>query len=120
MDAEDGELLSTISAMNRSRCDKWHADGEPWSGADWGNALAGEVGELCNVIKKVRRWETGASRAYNTPNMLTLNQMLAEEIADVFLYLDLVAYHFGLDLYPVIRRKFNDVSEIQGFPERLG
>lgn len=34
---------------------------ENWTLADWSNAVAGEVGEACNVVKKLRRaLSTGA------------------------------------------------------------
>jgi len=112
--------LGEISAMNRVRCNRWHSGGEEWSAADWSNALAGETGELCNVIKKIRRHETHTVQYYNTPPVENLIEDLKDEIADVFLYLDLVAYHFGLDLEQCIIPKFNAVSEAQGFPERLG
>lgn len=109
-----------ISRTNRERCKRWHADGEPWTAADWSNALAGEVGELCNFIKKVRRHETGlGEESYNTPDLATLKEAIRDEIADVFLYLDLVAAHFRLNLYECIAPKFNRVSEAQDFPERL-
>jgi NTP pyrophosphatase (non-canonical NTP hydrolase) len=45
--------------------------------------------------------------------------MLADELADVFLYLDLLASKCGIDLPAAIVRKFNVVSERQDFPERL-
>lgn len=45
--------------------------------------------------------------------------MLGEELADVFLYLDLLAGYYGVDLPAAIVKKFNKVSEKQGFPERL-
>ena len=117
--------LEAISKVNRARAERWHAGGEPWTASDWSNALAGETGELCNVVKKVRRHEThvdrlSTGRAYNTPDLDTLLASVREEIADVFLYLDLVAHHFGLSLEECIFPKFNRVSEIQGFPERLG
>lgn len=112
--------LNGVSRVNRERCDRWHGpQTEPWTAADWSNALAGEVGELCNVIKKVRRHESGASTGYNTPDMDALQDMIRDEIADVFLYLDLVAYYFGMSLPECIVPKFNRVSEAQGFPERL-
>lgn len=88
--------------------------------SDWSNALAGETGELCNVIKKIRRLQTGASTQYNTPPIDELIQKLKDEIADVFLYLDLVAYYFDLELEECIFPKFNRVSIAQNFPERLG
>lgn len=117
--------LPDISKINRSRCERWYAGGEGWTAADWSNALAGEVGELCNKVKKVRRHETHVDRiatgqSYNTPPMEELLASIKDEIADVFLYLDLVANHFDLELEDCIFPKFNAVSEIQGFPERLG
>jgi NTP pyrophosphatase (non-canonical NTP hydrolase) len=45
--------------------------------------------------------------------------MLADELADVFLYLDLLAWHYGIDLPRSIVSKFNRVSAAQGFPEEL-
>jgi len=114
------QTLSAISATNRDRCVRWHGAGMPWTASDWSNALAGETGELCNIVKKIRRIETGVLHSYNTPDMVTLIDKLKDEVADVFLYLDLVAYHFGLDLESCIIRKFNMVSEAQNFPERLG
>lgn len=112
--------LRDVSKVNRQRCDRWHSGSEPWSSSDWTNALAGEVGELCNVVKKIRCHESGAGTGYNTPDMTTLLASVKDEIADVYLYLDLVAYHFGLALKECIVPKFDRVSEAQGFPERLG
>src|SRR4051812_18722306 len=117
--------LEEIRIQNRARAARWHADGEPWTASDWSNALAGEVGELCNFVKKVRRHETkvdrveGGSGSYNTPSMEELLPRIAAECADVLLYLDLVADHFGIDLEESTRVKFNAVSKAQGFPERL-
>ena len=54
-----GLTLATFSAVNRKRSAHWHADGEPWSGADWSNAMCGEAVEAANVVKKLRRHETG-------------------------------------------------------------
>jgi NTP pyrophosphatase (non-canonical NTP hydrolase) len=117
--------LGDISKINRARCERWHSGGGEWVASDWGNALAGETGELCNVIKKVRRHETHVDRiatgqSYNTPPIEELRTKIRDEIADVFLYLDLVANHFDLSLEECIFPKFNQVSKIQGFPERLG
>jgi NTP pyrophosphatase (non-canonical NTP hydrolase) len=114
--------LSEISKINRARCERWHAGGEEWTAADWGVALGGEAGELLNVIKKVRRHETGVVNdlTYNTPPLPEVLAAVKDEIADVFLYLDLVANHFDLELEECIFPKFNRVSKAQGFPERLG
>lgn len=62
---EDGGSVTfaIIAAANRARRARWHAHGgEKWSGADWGNAMGGEAGEAQNVIKKLRRLETGVEQ----------------------------------------------------------
>lgn len=140
--------LNEISKINRARAERWHAGGGEWFASDWSNALGGEAGELQeaviditamrlalllgartgaleNTVKKVRRHETHVDRiatgqSYNTPALEELRQRVKDEIADVFLYLDLLAGHFDLELEDCIFPKFNAVSEIQGFPERLG
>lgn len=117
---EDMDLtLREIAAVNRARCQRWHdAETERWTGADWSNALCGEVGEAANVVKKLRRHETGTSGP-DDPDEETLRIRLGHELADVLLYLDLLADYYGVDLPSVVAEKFNLVSERQGFPERL-
>ena len=53
------------------------------------------------------------------PPVIELRIALAEELADIYLYLDLLATKAGIDLPTMIRAKFNEVSERQDFPERL-
>lgn len=111
-----------VHDVNGERCARWHpgypGGDETWSGADWANALTGEVGEACNVIKKLRRIDIGQPGVMDPPEA-ELRSMLADELADVFLYLDLLAGYYGVDLPAAIASKFNRVSERQGFPERL-
>lgn len=108
-----------LRAVNVPRCNKWHPPGSlPWSLADWSNALCGEAGELANVIKKIRRQETGA-RNQGDPSMEELKAMAINEAADVGIYLDLLTAQLGGDLGQAIKAKFNKVSEKYGFPERL-
>lgn len=73
-----------------------------WSGSDWGNALAGEVGETCNLIKKLRRNEDIDYAE------------IGKELADVITYADLLAQFYGLDLGECVRKKFNEVSDRRG------
>lgn len=70
-----------------------------------GCELAGEVGEACNIIKKLARERMGirGSRA-------TLEE-LAAELADVIIVADLIAAHAGIDLGAAVRDKFNATSE---------
>lgn len=109
-----------VNAVNRERCSRWHGDdASRWSGADWSNAMCGEAGETANVVKKLRRIETHTADATDGHTEAELMVMLANEIADVFLYLDLLANYYDIDLPDAVVRKFNAVSERRGFPERL-
>ena len=58
------------------------------------NALAGEVGEVANLVKKVRSVVYGRGDL----RLDDVRQELAEEIADVFTYLLTIAGLLGLDL----------------------
>lgn len=112
--------LADLREVNVSRRDRWHGDGEPWIGSDWSNAMGGEAGEAMNVVKKLRRHETGLGEiSFNTPAIAVLLDALADELADVVIYVDLLAAFYGIDLAAAVRRKFNRVSDAQGFPERL-
>lgn len=112
--------FAEVAAVNASRRDRWHnPDTDAWTGADWSNAMCGEAGEAANVVKKLRRHETGTSPA-DDPTEAALLGMLGLEIADVILYAFLLADHYGIDVEEAVVRKFNVVSARQGFPERLG
>lgn len=111
--------LAALRETNTRRCARWHgSDTEPWTGADWSNAMCGEAGEAANVVKKLRRHETGTGSAEN-PLVEVLLAKLGEELADLVIYADLVAAHYGIDLASAVIAKFNAVSEREGFPERL-
>ena len=76
-------------------------DGSDWSLNDWYTAVAGELGELGNKLKKVRRGD------------LTLTQArpdIAREMADVVTYLDILAKQCDIDLGYAVAFKFNEVS----------
>ena len=64
--------------------------------------MAGETGEACNLIKKLRRGEA------------VRPETIGEEIADVVIYADLLAARLGLDLGECVRAKFNLVSVKRG------
>lgn len=110
-----------VTTINRARASRWHPgfpNDDTWSIADWSNAMCGEAGEAANVVKKIRRYESGL-QGVGDPSEDDLRSMLAHELADVYLYLDLVASKVGIDLPAAVVEKFNIVSERQGFPERL-
>ncbi len=120
--------IRQFSALNVVRAVHWHRDGlDSWSPAEWGNALAGEVGELCNVLKKILRHDKGIQQlaeadegSYNDPNVRARLIGLAEkEIADSYTYLDLVAARLGIDVQRCVVGKFNEISEREGLPQRF-
>lgn len=113
------DVLLELREKGRTRCDRWHTpDTESWSGADWSNAMCGEAGEAANVVKKIRRIETGTG-AQDRQTLDDLIQRLAWELGDVLAYADLLAQHYGIDLRVAVADKFNIVSEREGFPERI-
>lgn len=114
--------FSHMRHQNIMRMHRWHS-GVDWTLADWATAMAGEAGEACNIVKKIRRIETGLadSQLYNNTgySIDDLKGKLAYELADLILYADILASEAGINLAQAVRLKFNEVSMAQGFPERL-
>lgn len=113
-----------VTAINVARCDRWHHGGlTDWSVADWAVAMAGEAGEVCNAVKKLRRVKDEIASISDPDRQLSTKQeavaKIGEELADTFLYLNLLAVRLGIHLPTEIVRKFNATSERYGFPERL-
>ncbi len=71
--------------------------------------LAGEVGEACNVVKKISREKLGLIGSRVTA------EDLAEELADVVICVDLLAAYFGIDLAAAVEDKFNLTTQKHGF-----
>jgi NTP pyrophosphatase (non-canonical NTP hydrolase) len=118
LDMQGPLTFSEVSEVSLDRCLRWHPGGlNSWSLSDWFTALAGEVGEAGNVIKKLNRVRDGIVGNRETPEDLRV--ALGKELADCYLYLDLLAQAAGVDLADAICKKFNEVSVRNGFPERL-
>jgi NTP pyrophosphatase (non-canonical NTP hydrolase) len=107
--------FSEFSAINRLRSESPtgfnHALGS-WSLSDWMTATMGELGEAANVAKKLNRVRDGIPG--NTTGETALRIALVEEIADVFIYLDLLAQSQGFSLGEAVRAKFNKTSRKLG------
>jgi len=88
-----------LREKNVARCEQVFHALDHWSPTDWACALAGEVGEACNVAKKMRRGDKGE-----------FTKALAKELADVVIYADLLAARMGIDLGEEVVKKFNEVS----------
>jgi NTP pyrophosphatase (non-canonical NTP hydrolase) len=104
---------NTLRDANKARQLEWDKD-DKITAAYRGNELAGEVGEACNIIKKLERERMGirGSRA-------SIGD-LADELADVVICVDLIAMQYGINLDHAISRKFNWTSEKYGLETRFG
>jgi len=85
-------------------------DGSDWTDGEWVCALVGEVGELANLIKKIRRGDI---------NRMDVQDDIADELADIQTYLDLLAFRLGVDLGEATKSKFNRVSDRVGSEVKL-
>lgn len=78
-------------------------------------AVVGEVGELASLIKMRNRERDGLTGNKFSPT----DEQIADEIADVALYLDLLAARLGVDMEAAIVAKFNATSERLGVADVL-
>ena len=106
--------FAAFRSANVTRCLKWHPI-ESWSPSDWLTAVTGELGELASLLKMRNRERDGLPGNKFSPT----DKQVADEIADVFTYLDLLAAALGIDLGRAAVEKFNEVSERVGFPDRI-
>lgn len=86
------------------------SDGSDWSPAQWLQATVGELGEYANVRKKFERGDL---------TEVQFHGMARRELADVVIYLDLLAYQLGIDLGAAVQEKFNEVSARIGVGVKL-
>jgi NTP pyrophosphatase (non-canonical NTP hydrolase) len=108
--------LKALRDGNMRRQSYWGGS-HNWTLADWSNALAGEVGEACNVVKKIRRVDLGTTG--NKQSTEAYYEQLETEIGDVLIYLDLLAQSAGFSLESCARRAFNEKSEELKMPVRI-
>jgi NTP pyrophosphatase (non-canonical NTP hydrolase) len=88
-----------LREANISRCEQVFHPVADWSATDWATAMAGECGEVCNLIKKLRRGDSIDVRD------------IAHELADLIIYADFLANRLGIDLGAAVIEKFNLKSE---------
>jgi NTP pyrophosphatase (non-canonical NTP hydrolase) len=79
-----------------------------------GNELAGEVGEACNIIKKM------AQKRLGLRGKPVSTAQLADELADVIMCADLVAFQADIDLAAAVVKKFNATSVKHKLRTKLG
>lgn len=83
-----------------------HRNGPPVT--HYALGLAGEVGELVNLIKKRNRGEQ------------FLQQTYADEIADVFIYLVDLAHSLGINVWDAFEAKHAELEERWGARQSSG
>lgn len=86
-----GLSFDALRKANVARCEEVFFPLFDWSPTDWATAMAGECGEACSLIKKLRRGDS-----IPTP-------LIAAELADVVAYVDLLAARLGIDLGEAVR-----------------
>lgn len=101
------DLLQRFREANVARCTTaYHPIGD-WNPLEWGAAAAGELGELLNMLKKMRLGKP-------------IQKIdIAREIADTITYLDLLAFVFDINIEQALVEKFNLVSDRVGSDVKL-
>lgn len=105
--------LNTLRAANVQRQKEWDVDNQITLSYR-GNEMAGEAGEVCNVIKKLDRERMGIRGSRDTV------EHLAEELADVIICVDLIAASMNIDLAGAVAAKFNGTSAKQKLHTFIG
>ena len=116
----DGLTFNTLRGGNMARLPEFknnkgeishsQADGSDWSLNDWVTAVTGELGEAANVFKKIRRGDFTLGEA---------RPILTQELADVVIYLDILAANAGINLGEAVIETFNAKSVKVGSRVRL-
>jgi NTP pyrophosphatase (non-canonical NTP hydrolase) len=109
-----------LALRNKLRCENpagFNHKIDDWTPGDWALAVAGETGEMCNFVKKLKRIEDGLGVDKITKEECIAN--IGEELADIVIYADLLATRLGLILGTEIYKKFNKTSDKMGCPIKL-
>lgn len=115
----DEITFSSLRNVNVIRCESVFHPVDDWSPAEWAVAMAGECGEVCNAVKKLRRIADGTNTAKDPQTKDEAIEQIADELADLIIYADLLAARLDIDLTSAVRRKFNQVSELRNASERI-
>lgn len=106
------DFLHRLRVASRQRQAEWDVNGKVTLSYR-GNELGGECGEAQNIIKKLEREANGMVGSRATP------EMLAEELADIIICVDLIASLFNIDMVQATQDKFNATSAKYGLTTRV-
>ena len=112
-----------LKDANLERDKEKYKDLQRWDVMHWACALAGEAGELANKAKKIWKLNDEIDRTLSDKDLNcveknydydeleqkreTLVDGMAEELADVLIYADLLAQHLNVNLEDALIKKFN-------------
>lgn len=115
------DFVRSVQRLSVKRAERWHEGAGGWSVLEWAGAMCGEAGEAANVAKKMRRLEQGIVgnevSERKVIQFVELRDKLANECADVFCYLVLLAASQEIDLQDAIVRTFNKKSLEMGWSD---
>lgn len=97
------DFLHQLAVAIQNRNAEWDPDSK-LTAMFFALELAGEVGEVCNKIKKLEREALGLRGSRVT------HRELEDEIGDALICLSLLANCYGINLEFVTTRKFNETS----------
>lgn len=112
--------LKRFSKVNRKRCESSDGFNHPlgsWTLSDWFTATLGELGEAANIAKKINRIRDNIPG--NTESLEELKEKLSRELADTFIYLDLLAQAADINLSSIVPEVFNAKSAKLNCPIRF-
>lgn len=107
----ESDTFTSFQERNRDRCENGFGhrvafDEPSWPLQNWALAIAGEAGELCNLVKKCLRGDFTIEEKRD--------EILAE-LADVITYADLAISSLSASTGDTVRAKFAIVSERIGW-----
>lgn len=105
--------FETLRRANVTRCVEIFHPIEDWSPTDWACAMAGECGEACNEVKKLRRLVDGTNTEKDPQDEAECKKRIAAELADLVIYADLLAARLSIDLGLSVQEKFDAVSVLR-------
>ncbi len=112
--------MKSFSKMNAKRCTSptgFNCALDAWSLSDWMVAVLGELGEAANVLKKLNRVRDGIRG--NKESEAELRQKFKRELADAFIYLDLVMQASGFDTEDAVLEVFHSKSREIGYVYKI-
>lgn len=97
------KFLDSLRVKNTKRCKMLFPNIRKEPLIYWTNAIAGEVGELCNITKKIVRGDK---------DVHYVRKDIEKELADIVIYIDLFCGILNLDIEKIVKEKFNEKSKL--------